>query len=135
MRTCVINRGVSHGYTTGLSRNVTFANIVTGDYLIRIRAYTSDRLSLQTVPSQENVSEYSFSFPVGGDVTSTYSLKAAGGVLDYDLSSPSGPIYGLAIWASILNTSTPQPSAPSGNWNIRVTDPYGVVTNYIYPRT
>lgn len=128
-------QGCLYGYTTGLSQNVTFGNLVNGDYLIRVRAYTSNRLSLQTVFSQENVSEYALSFPIGGDETSNnYSFNAALGILDYGLRGPgSTPIYGLSLWTSILYGS-PNPTAPPGNWNIIISGPNGLSANFIYPK-
>ena len=128
--------GCLYGYTTGLTQNVAFADLVTGDYLVRIRAYSSNRLSLQSLPSPENVSEYSFSSPVGGDVTSNnYSFNAAWGILDYGLQGPgSTPIYGLTLWTSILYGSPTPNAAPPGNWNISISGPNGLSANFIYPK-
>ncbi len=130
-------------YGTTSTTSVTLGPLTTnGDYLARVRAYSTDRsaLSVSSAPSpvlapQENASEYTFTFPVGGDQTSgNYSFTVAGGVMDYGLRGPgASPINGLAIWTSILNTTTPNPTAPAGNWNIRITDPNGTVLNYIYP--
>lgn len=122
--------------------SVNLGALANGDYLVLVRAYSANLLGLDAsrsaspaLPSKANVSEYLFSFPVGGDQTSTsYSLNAAGGVLDFGYVGPGdSPIYGLGIWTSILY-GTPNPnSAPSGDWNIRVTDPNGQVLDYIYP--
>ncbi len=118
-------------FTTGLTGTASFTGLTSGDYLIRVRAYTSDRTSLQSLAAQENVSEYSFSYPVIADpAASGYTLSAAGGILDYGLLGPDdAAIYGLSIWTSIMNNNT----APSGNWNITVQDPHGMTINYIYP--
>jgi len=116
--------------------------LASGDYLVLVRAYSANLLDLDasrsaspTLPGKSNISEYVFSFPVGGDETSnSYSLNAAGGVLDFGYSGPGDtPIYGLAIWTSLLY-GTPNPNAaPAGDWNIRVTGPNGRILDYIYP--
>jgi hypothetical protein len=131
------------GYTTTTSVALTGLS-ATGDYLVWVRAYASDRTVLETssasappIPSQENVSEYTFTFPVGGDDTSThYSFSAAGGYMDYGLTDPSyNSIYGIAIWTSIQDIYTnPSPTAPAGNWNVKVKKQDGtIVANFIYP--
>ena len=118
-------------FTTGLTGTASFTGLSTGDYLIRVRAYSSDRTSVQSLAAQENVSEYSFSYPVIADpAASGYTLSAAGGILDYGLQGPGGAsIYGLSLWTSIADNN----AAPTGNWNITVQDPNGMTTNYIYP--
>lgn len=131
------------GVTAGAGATATFASLPNGDYLIRVRAYKTNRVGVHdnhtaspTLASQENLSEYVFSYPVNGDQTSTnYSLTAAGGVLDYDLSGPGGPIYGFAVWTSILY-GTPNPNAaPAGDWNIVVKRQDGtIVADFIYPK-
>jgi hypothetical protein len=130
------------GITTDTSEIASFATLTTGDYFIQIAAYATDRSALYVshkaspaLAPQENVSEYQLTFPVGGDQTeSHYGLNAAGGVLDFGLRGPNNtPIYGLAIWTSIQDTTNPgNPTAPSGDWNITITDPNGVVMNYLY---
>lgn len=125
------------GFTTALSASITFAGHPTGDYLIRVRAYSTDRAGLSTssspsptLASQENVSEYAFSFPVGTTVNpNNIDFKASVGVMDYGLGDPSGPVYGLVIWTSVTENN----AAPAGNWNIIVTDPNDKVFNFIYP--
>ncbi len=128
--------------TTSTSALVSFASLTAGSYLIQVNAYATDRLALTSghsaspgLASQENVSSYLFSYPVGGNQDSgKYQLDAAGGILDFGLSGPGGPIYGLNIWTSIQDISAPgNPTAPAGDWNIVVTDPNGLVTNYIQP--
>jgi len=124
------------------TNSVNLGALANGDYLVLVRAYSAELLGLDAsrsaspaLPGMTNVSEYVFSFPVGGDQTSnSYSLNAAGGVLDYGYRGPGNtPIYGLAIWTSLLY-GTPNPNAaPSGDWNIRVTDPNGQVLDYLYP--
>ncbi len=130
------------GLVTSPSAIVTFSPLGSGDYSIRITAYTNNLLALYGLhaasPSlvAEKVSEYIFSFPVGGNQNpGSYVLKAAGGVLDYDLhGSNNNPIYGLAIWTSIQDiTNINNPAAPAGDWNILVQDPAGRTMNYIYP--
>ncbi len=118
-------------FTTGLTGTASFTGLSSGDYLIRVRAYTSDRTSVRSLAPQENVSEYSFSYPVSADpAASGYTLLAAGGILDYGLQGPAGAaIYGLSLWTSIADNN----AAPTGNWNITVQDPNGLTTNYIYP--
>jgi hypothetical protein len=114
-----------------------------GDYIIRITAYAVDLLALYsqhlTAPSltPQRVSQYSLTFPVGGlQHSSSYSLAAASGILNYGASGPGGPIYGLAIWTSIQDiTNQQQPAAPAGDWNIVIQDPNGLTMNYIYPAT
>ncbi len=120
-----------YSFTTGLTGTASFSGLSSGDYLIRVRAYTSDRTSLQSLATQENVSEYSFSYPVIADpAASGYTLSAAGGILDYGLQGPGGAaIYGLSLWTSIAYNN----AAPTGNWNITVQDPNGLTINYIYP--
>lgn len=130
-----------YGSTAGTSVNLgTLAN---GDYLVLLKSYTANLLSLNAdhsaspaLPSQMNIADYVFTFPVGGDQTSaSYSLNAAGGILDYGLRGPNNtPIYGLSFWTSLQDITSPgNPVAPAGDWNISVTDPNGVVMNYIYP--
>ena len=129
------------GYTTTTSVALSGLS-ATGDYLVWVRAYASDRTVLETssasapsIPSQENISEYTFTFPVGGDQTSTdYSFSAAGGYMDYGLTDPSNnSIYGMAIWTSIQDI-TASPTGPAGNWNVKVKKQDGtIVANFIYP--
>ncbi len=129
------------GYTTTTSVALSGLS-ATGDYLVWVRAYASDRTVLETsnasapsISSQENISEYTFTFPVGGDQTSSdYSFSAAGGYMDYGLKDPSNnPIYGMAIWTSIQDI-TASPTAPAGNWNVKVKKQDGtIVANFIYP--
>ncbi len=128
--------GCIYGYSTALTEDVAFSSLTSGDYLIRIRAYASNRLLLQSVPTQENVSDYVFTYPVGGDETSnSYRFDAAWGVLDYDLHGPGGvPIYGLALWTSILYGNPTPDAAPPGDWNISVSGPNGLAVNFIYPK-
>jgi hypothetical protein len=122
--------------------SVNLGALANGDYLVLVRAYSPDLLSLDasrsaspSLPNQANVSDYVLTFPVGGDQTSTsYSLNAAGGVLDYGARGPGNtPIYGVAIWTSILYGNPNPNSAPSGDWNVRVTDPNGQILDFIYP--
>lgn len=124
------------------TNSVNLGALTNGDYLVLVKAYSAELLGLDasrsaspTLPSMSNVSEYVFSFPVGGDQTSNnYSLNAAGGVLDFGYRGPGDtPIYGLAIWTSILYGTPNQNSAPSGDWNIHITDPNGRIMDYIYP--
>jgi hypothetical protein len=130
------------GITAGLSSTATFSTLANGDYLVQVKAYATDRNALYanhaaspSFASQEKVSEHSFSFPVGGDQSSAnYSFNAAGGVLDWGLRGPGNtPIYGTAFWTSIIDTAANPDTAPSGNWNIQITDPNGRQMNYIYP--
>ncbi|MEK6697640.1 MAG: hypothetical protein AABZ10_01220 [Nitrospirota bacterium] len=130
------------GITTSTSEIVSFATLTPGDYLIQVKAFAIDRQALYAdhtsspaFASQEKVSEYSFSYPVGTTVNPVnYELKAAGGILDYGFSGgPAGPIYGLAIWTSLQDVTTGNPVAPTGDWNIVITAPSGTVMNYIYP--
>ncbi len=131
------------GYTTDTSAVVSFGTLTTGSYFIEVDAYATDLVALYAnhlsspgLAPQENISEYSFTFPVGGgQISANYSLQTAGGILDYGMrDSNNTPIYALAIWTSIQDLSTnPSPTVPSGDWNIMVTDPNGLVMNYIYP--
>ncbi len=124
--------GVTIYYVTNTSANLGTLTS-NGDYLVRVRAYASNRASLQGLPAQENVSEYIFTFPVGGNQTSdNYSFIAKGGLLDYGLRGPGNtPIYGLSIWTSILQTSPASP--PAGNWNITIKQGSTIIANFIYP--
>ncbi len=130
------------GMTTTTSTIISFGTLTAGDYLIEVKAYATNRIALGSdhssspgLAAHENVSEYTFSLPVGGDqISDHYSFSVAGGVLDFGMSGPSGPINGLAIWTSVQDTTSPgNPAAPAGDWNITVTDPHGLVLNYLYP--
>lgn len=130
------------GLTTTPSATADFSSfgssLETGDHLVRIRAYSSDRKAISDsasaappLASPENVSDYSFSCPVNGDPNAaSYALNAAVGVMDFGLRGPGNtPINGLTIWTSIRYNN----AAPAGNWNVTVTDPSGYITNYLYP--
>jgi hypothetical protein len=130
--------------TTLTSETVSFSTLTAGDYFIRVKAYATDRPALYAdhaaspgLASHENISEYSFSFPIGGDQNSgNYSLHAAGGVVDYGLRGPGNiPIYGIAFWSSILfGTPTPN-AAPDGDWNITIKNSSNVtIADFIYPK-
>lgn len=131
------------GMITTTSETVSFETLSTGDYVIQVRAYATDRIALyadhSSSPghaSQERVSEYTFSFPVGGNQsTDSYSLDATGGVLDFGLRGPGNTIIsGIAFWTSIQDITSPgNPIAPAGAWNITITDPNGMVLDFIYP--
>ncbi len=141
-KVCSPDSSCISGMTTGTSEIVTFATLTAGDYTVEVDADTTDLLALYTdhatspsLAPHENVSTHSFIYPIGSSVNqSDFSLTASGGVLDYDNSGPAGPIYGLSLWASLQDITTkPTPTAPSGSWNISVSDPNGRVLSYIYP--
>jgi len=140
---CAPDSTCAGGMTTSTSEIVSFPTLTAGDYLVQVNAYATNRLALYENHSaspglapHENVSTYTFTYPVGGDqAAGHYSLRVAGGVLDYGLRSPGNtPIYGLALWTSIQDiTNINNPVAPAGDWNVVVTDPNGLAMNYIYP--
>lgn len=91
-----------YGYVT--NNSVDLGVLTIGDYLVRVRAYSSNRVLLQALPPQENVSEYSFTSPIGGDQTSdNYSFNAALGIMDYGLRGPGNAPY---LWPLYLDIYT-----------------------------